>query len=71
MAIVQETSSNLVLRKADYLERSRAEAFNPEIVKEYFEVLDKTLTQNDLKTHPRQLYNCDETFLPLDYTREK
>ena len=20
---------------------------------------------------PRQLYNCDETFLPLDYTREK
>ena len=61
----------LVLRKADSLECSRAEAFNPEIVREYFELLDKTLTQYDLKTHPRQSYNCDETFLPLNYTREK
>lgn len=29
----------LTLRKSDNLERSRAEAFNPEIVKEYFQLL--------------------------------
>ena len=34
-------------------------------------MLDATLTKNNLKNKPRYLYNCDETFLPLDYTREK
>ena len=29
------------------------------------------MTELDLTTKPRQIYNCDETFLPLDYTREK
>ena len=41
------------------------------LVREYFELLDATLTKNNLKNKPRYLYNCDETFLPLDYTREK
>ena len=61
----------LALRKADKLERSRAEALSPEIVKEYFELLKALLERNGLMNSPRQLYNCDETFLPLDYTREK
>ena len=26
---------------------------------------------NNLTNSPRQIYNCDETFLPMDYTREK
>ena len=60
----------LTLRKADNLERSRAEAFNPDIVNEYFEMLDTVLTSNNLKKSPRRIYNCDETFLQ-DYTREK
>ena len=29
------------------------------------------LEWNSLTNSPWQLYNCDETFLPLDYTREK
>ena len=45
----------LVLRKADSLECSRAEAFNPGIVKEYFNLLDKTLTKNECPTSNLQL----------------
>ena len=61
----------ICLCKSDGLERSRAEALNPAVVQEYFDLFDATLTRNDLKTCPRQLYNCDETFVPMDYTREK
>ena len=57
----------LTLRKIDMLERSRAEALNPEVVSEYFQLLSKTLDDNNL---PRQIYNCDETFLPLDHSKE-
>ena len=62
---------NIVLRKSDSLERTRTEAFNEVIVTEYFEILRNTLTTNNLTTSPRQIYNCDETFLPMNYTREK
>ena len=41
------------------------------IYSEYFEILRNTLTTNNLTTSPRQIYNCDETFLPMNYTREK
>ena len=41
------------------------------MVREYFDLLDKILTDNNLKDTPRRIYNCDETFLPLDATREK
>ena len=61
----------LTLRKTDSLERDRAEAFNETVVNEYFELLETTLEEYELKDKPRQLYNCDETFLPLDYTRER
>ena len=53
------------------MERSRAGALNPEIVKEYFDLLHNCLESNNFLRRPRQIYNCDETFLPLDYTREK
>ncbi len=29
------------------------------------------LTDNGILNNCRQIYNCDETFVPLDYTREK
>ena len=62
---------SIVLRKSDSLERTRAEAFNEVFVTEYFEILRNTLTTNNLTTSPRQIYNCDETFLLMNYTREK
>ena len=61
----------LTLRKSDKLDRCRADAYNAEVVDEYFNLLQNVLKENNLLSAPRQLYNCDETFLPLDTTREK
>ena len=47
---------SMVLVKADSLERSRAEALNPQIIIiVYFELLFATLTKNNLKNKPRYL----------------
>ena len=61
----------LTLRTADNLERSRASALTKEVVDGYFETLKCTLEENDLVNEPRQLFNCDETFLPLNMSCEK
>ena len=50
----------VTLRKPDKLERSRADALNPVVVKQYFELLEGILDKNGQKNSPRQLYNCDE-----------
>ena len=70
-SLFKKRHPELALRTADSLERSRAEALNPDVVKEYFDLLHKCLDSNNLLRRPRQIYNCDETFLPLDYSREK
>ena len=57
------------LQRADMLERSRAEALNPDVINEYFGLLGETLDK--LGNKPRQIFNCDETFLPLDCNKEK
>ena len=61
----------LTLRTADNLERSRANALSQEVVDHYFECLKVTLEQNHLISAPRQLFNCDETFLPLNIACER
>ena len=62
---------NLTLRKVDTLDRSRAQSLNADVIKEYFDLLGKVLTENDLLSSPRQIYNCDETYLPLNESKEK
>ena len=61
-SLFKQRHPSLALHKSDNLERSRAEALNPAIVSEYFDLLRTTLEKNGLLTTPRQLYNCDETF---------
>ena len=61
----------ITLRKADSLERSRAEHLQEDITKEYFVKLESLLENGGIKNKPRRIYNCDETFLPLDCSREK
>ena len=61
----------LTLRKLDKLDRSRARNCDPEVVSNYFALLKKTLEDNNLSRSPRCIYNCDESFLPLDGSREK
>ena len=62
---------NLTLRKVDNLERCRAEALSVDVINNYFNLLENTLTQNGLLSKPRQVYNCDETFLPLNENKDK
>ena len=55
----------------DKLEWSRAESLSLQVVKQYFELLNEVMEKNKLKNSPQQVYNCDEMFVPLNFTREK
>ncbi len=61
----------ITLRMWDMLERTHAEALNQVTVNEYLTLLSKTLDDSGLKNKPRQLYNGDKTFLPLNCIQEK
>ena len=69
--LFKQRHPQLALRRSDSLERSRAEALNPAIVNEYYDLLHGVLNDNGILNSPRQIFNCDETFVPLDYSREK
>ena len=45
----------LTLRKTDNLERSRADALTPEVIKQYFDLLNDVLEKHKLKNSPRQI----------------
>ena len=61
----------LSLRKMDNLERSRAQCLTQSTVSHHFSLLNDVLTENGLASKPRQVYNADESFLPLNETKEK
>lgn len=56
----------LTLRTADNLERSRANSLTREVIDSYFETLRCIFEENALVNAPICLFNCDETFLPLN-----
>ena len=39
---------------------------NPETIKHYFKLLKDTLEQNNLMDSPQQIYNVEESVVPLD-----
>ena len=41
---------------------------DPDIINQYFDLLKDTLMNNKLLDRPAQIFNCDETGLPLDQT---
>ena len=61
----------LALRKGDPIANVRLENTTKEVMKEYFELLKTTLTENNLLDKPSQLYNVDETGIPLDHKPPK
>ncbi len=40
---------------------------NPDIFQQYFDLLDETLATYELKDKPSQIYNCDESGMPLEH----
>lgn len=57
---------NLTLRTAVSLSIARAKATDPEMLGHYFDLLEQTLHDNLLEGKPGQLFNMDETGMPLD-----
>ena len=58
--------TNLSLRSGDSTAFVRMNAMNEDNLKNYFDLLDSVLTEHNLKVHPEQIYNMDETGLPLN-----
>ena len=57
---------NLSLRSAAPLSLVRAQASDPEMVNRYFDLLERTLEENELTDHPGKIFNMDESGMPLD-----
>ena len=57
---------DITLRATTALSLTRAKASDPEMISRYFDLLEKTLIENDLTGKPGQIYNMDETGMPLD-----
>ena len=58
----------LTLRTAAPVSYARAMASDPEIIGNYYDLLEQTLLDNDLLAKPAQIFNLDETGMPLDHT---
>ena len=56
---------DLTLRQSEPLSYARAVANNTEVIHKYFDLLEDTLRKNGLTHRPAQVFNCDETGLPL------
>ena len=63
----KERQSGLSLRKGDSTAAVRLSCTNAENLKQYFSLLGNILTQNDLLNKLAQLYNMDETGMPIDH----
>ena len=62
---------NITLRTASPLSYARIVGSNPCIIGRYFDLLEKTLEENEFLDKPSQIFNLDETGMPLDPTPPK
>ena len=62
---------DLALRRGDPTANVRMDCLNEEIMEDYFIMLKKTLVENDLMDKPEQIYNVDESGMPLDHRPPK
>ena len=57
----------LTARSASRLAYNGAIAQDPEIISNYFDLLEETLLQNGLLDEATRIFNCDESGFPLDH----
>ena len=57
---------DLSLRRGDNSAQIRMNAINYDTINQYFNLLENTLTEHNLLQHPSQIYNLDESEIPLD-----
>ena len=58
----------LTLRTVEKLSYARAVASDPNVIDQYYDLLEQTLVENGLLDSPSQIFNCDETGLPREHT---
>ena len=56
----------LTLRTAAPVSYARAMASDPAVISNYYDLLERTLVENNLLDKPAQIFNMDETGMPLD-----
>ena len=61
-----ERQSDLSLRQGDSTVHVRMDAVNKETMEQYFSLLYDTLSTHDLLEKPSQIYNVDESGIPLN-----
>ena len=66
-----ERHPDLSLRKGDATVNVRMDCLNSETMKAYFNLLNDVLDKNELMDSPAQIYNVDETGMPLDHRPPK
>ena len=57
---------DLSLKRGDNCAQVRMNAINNDTMKQYFDLLEDTLKEHNLLQHPSQIYNVDESGIPLD-----
>ena len=62
---------HLSLRKGDLTANVRMDCLTKETMDEYFQLLKDTLMENNLMESPHQIYNVNETCMPLDHCAAK
>ena len=61
-----ERQHDLTLRRGDNTAHVRMAAINHETLMQYFQLLNDTLVEHNLLHSPSQIYNMDESGIPLD-----
>ena len=64
----KKRNPKLILRLASPLSYARAIASDRDTLDCYYNLLEKTLLENGLSENPCNIFNCDETGMPLDST---
>ena len=62
---------HLSMRKGDHTANVRMDCVTKETMDAHFQLLKETLIENNLIDSPNQIYNVDETGMPLDYRAPK
>ena len=57
---------DIVSRKTEHLSKCREAAEDPEVIQQWFELLDTVLIENGVKDMPAQLFNSDESGFVTD-----
>ncbi len=63
----RERWPEISLRRGDSFSMAREKMTSREVFKNYFDLLQETLDKYNLKDKPSQIYNCDESGLPLEH----